>query len=167
MKRLFSTLLLVVMALWGTHALAVSVGQPAPAFERLPLKGGEPISLADYAGQVVYLDFWASWCGPCRQSMPLMNEMYEELAPQGFTVLAVNLDAYLEEALNFLKKHPVTYPVVRDTGGVLPKIYGMNGMPTAYLIDRQGQVRYIHHGFRRSDAPGIRQAVEALLKEAS
>lgn len=164
MKTL-SIVLSLLFSLWGAQVSAASVGQPAPAFERIPLKGGEPIALENYLGQVVYLDFWASWCGPCRLSMPMLNKMYEELSGQGFTVLAVNLDAYIDEALKFLKKHPVTYPVVRDTGGVLPQLYGMNGMPTAYLIDRRGKVRYIHHGFKRGDMPEIRHAVETLLRE--
>ncbi len=153
------------MSAWAGAASAVTVGQVAPDFERMPLKGGQPVNLSDYLGQVIYLDFWASWCGPCRQSMPLMNEMYQDLSGQGFLVLAVNLDAYIDKALKFLKQYPVSYPVVRDIGGVLPEIYGLQGMPTAYLIDRKGIVRYVHHGFRRGDAPDIREAVETLLRE--
>ncbi len=162
----FLKILPVLAIIWSSNAFAVGIGQPAPAFERVPLMGGEPIELKDYLGQVVYLDFWASWCGPCRQAMPLMNSMYQELSGQGFTVLAVNLDAYVDEALRFIKQHPVQYPMVRDTGGVLPELYGLTGMPTAYLIDRNGKVRYIHHGFKRSDVVRIRHAVESLLAES-
>lgn len=164
MLRIFS-IFAFVLSLWAGQVFAVGVGQLAPDFERMPLKGGQAISLKDFNGKVVYLDFWASWCGPCRQSMPLMDKMYEELSEQGFTVLAINLDAYVDEALNFLKRQPVSYPVVRDTGGVLPGIYGLQGMPTAYLIDRSGIVRYVHHGFRPNDIGPLREAVESLLQE--
>lgn len=165
MTRIF-TLLALWFSLAISQAYAVDVGQRAPDFERVPLHGGAPITLADFSGQVVYLDFWASWCGPCRQSMPLLNRLYKDLGPQGFTVLAVNLDAYVDEALGFLIRQPVNYPMVRDTGGVLPALYGLQGMPTAYLIDRAGFVRYIHYGFKRSDAGPIREAVETLLQES-
>lgn len=160
-----SRCLLALACLVSANAFAVNVGERAPDFERMPLKGGQPISLKNYQGKVVYLDFWASWCGPCRDSMPLMNRMYEELSGQGFVVLAVNLDAYVDEALDFIKRQPVSYPIVRDTGGLLPELYGMQGMPTAYLIDRSGRVRYVHHGFRKGDAGPIREAVVTLLKE--
>lgn len=138
----------------------------APAFERVPLHGGAPIALEDYRGKVVMVDFWASWCAPCRKSMPYFNELRAQYRKRGFEILAVNLDGRIDQALRFLKDYPVNYPVVHDSG-VLPELYGLQVMPTSYIIDRQGRVHDIHYGFKNSDKAGIRRAIESALEEKS
>jgi thiol-disulfide isomerase/thioredoxin len=145
----------------------VTVGQAAPAIDLPLLSGDGSASLQALRGKVVYLDFWASWCGPCRVSFPLLEQLREELQGQGFEVLAVNVDEFEADAMQFLKEVPVSYPVVRDAAGVTPQTYGILGMPTGYLIDQSGVVREIHQGFRKSDAAKLRTAISELLGETS
>lgn len=139
-------------------------GQPVPDFTLPALSGDQRHSLSDFSGQVVYLDFWASWCGPCRLSLPALDTLYRELGPRGFTVVAVNVDAYEDEATAFLDSFPVDYPVLRDAGRALPKQFGVRGMPTAYLIDQQGRLVGVHEGFRQGDAEKVRRKVLQLLE---
>jgi thiol-disulfide isomerase/thioredoxin len=164
--RLFLTLVLC-FPLWA-HATPVVVGQLAPAIE-LPLLSvqaqSSSTSLAALRGKVVYLDFWASWCGPCRTSFPLLEQLRQQLGSQGFEVLAVNVDEFEADALQFLTEIPVSYLVVRDGAGTTPQTYGILGMPTAYLIDRDGVVRFVHAGFKTSDAEKLRIEIIKLLGE--
>lgn len=164
MQALIQTLSVIPLLLWCVVATAVMPNEPAPAFERVPLHGGQPISLEAYRGKVVVVDFWASWCGPCRKSMPFLNELRQQHHGKGFEVLAVNLDARVDEALRFLRDYPVDYPVVHDNGR-LPELYGVPGMPTSYYIDRRGIVRFIHIGFDNSDKSDVRKVVLDLLEE--
>jgi len=164
---------LLVSALAG--AGSVSVGDTAPHVE-LPLltaqqmdgefvPAGTPFGLDELNGKVVYLDFWASWCGPCRMSFPRLEQLRQELGSLGFEVLAINVDEFEADALKFLSEIPVTYPSLYDGGGTAPQQYGILGMPTAYLIDRQGQVRLVHQGFRKNDEVQLRAEIIELLGE--
>ena len=103
--------------------------------------------LEKHKGDVIYLDFWASWCGPCRKSFPWMNDMQNKYQQQGFTVISVNLDADYELAQNFLKEHPALFSVIYDPKGLTAKKYKVKGMPTSYLIGRDGQIKKAHTGF--------------------
>ena len=156
---------LVLLLRFGT-AGAVMPNDVAPDFERVPLQGGQPIALSDYKGQVVVVDFWASWCAPCRKSMPHLEKLRQELKPRGFEVLAINVDARVEDALRFLKHVKVSYPVLRDTGS-LPELYGLQVMPTSYIIDRQGVVRFMHIGFDNKPQPEVRAVILQLLGEGN
>ena len=146
---------------------AVQVGETAPPVT-LPLlatdTAGE-LSLQSLRGQVVYLDFWASWCGPCRVSFPQLEALRQELGPQGFEVLAINVDEVESDALRFLEALAVSYPLVRDNTGATPAAYGILGMPTGYLIDRSGTVRLVHQGYRKSDGAKLRKSIIELLEE--
>ena len=141
------------------------MGQVAPAIDLPLLPGAARVSLQALRGKVVYLDFWASWCGPCRVSFPQLEQLRVELGSAGFEVLAINVDEDEADALQFLSEVPVSYLVVRDAQAETPKAYGILGMPTGYLIDRQGVVREIHQGFRKSDGAILRAAVIELLGE--
>ncbi|WP_272991687.1 MULTISPECIES: TlpA family protein disulfide reductase [Spongiibacter] len=154
---------LLLLPVTPVHALAK--GDAVPDFQRPSLGGQSSVALADYAGQVVYLDFWASWCGPCRLSLPALDALYRELGDQGFVVLAVNVDAYQEDADAFLNSHPVSYPTLRDADSTLPKRFAVKGMPTAFLIDRDGRVQHVHEGFRKTDIEPLRRKIMALLEE--
>ena len=146
---------------------AVEAGDGAPDVV-LPLlvdDGSASQSLAALRGKVVYLEFWASWCGPCRVSFPQLEQLRAELGPRGFEVLAVNVDEVEADARRFLQQVPVSYPVVRDASGATPAAYGILGMPTGYLIDRDGLVRLVHQGYRRSDGEALRAQVLELLGE--
>jgi thiol-disulfide isomerase/thioredoxin len=157
--------LLCLVALPATAA--VQVGQVAPPVSLPLLATDNPgmLSLQSLQGKVVYLDFWASWCGPCRVSFPQLEELRQEFGPQGFEVLAVNVDEFEPDALRFLEEVSVTYPVVRDGAGATPATFGILGMPTGYLIDRAGTIRLIHQGYRKSDGAALRIEIMELLGE--
>lgn len=156
--------LCLCLPLW-VQAAGVAVGQVAPVVRLPALSQVGEVTLESLRGKVVYLDFWASWCGPCRVSFPLLEQLREELAPDGFEVLAINVDEVESDARQFLSEIPVSYPVVRDAQGITPQTFGILGMPTGYLIDRQGVVREIHQGFRKSDGVKLRTEIIELLGE--
>lgn len=163
--KLASPLALLLMILWSTSMLALEKGDSAPAIVLPALDSSGSISLNDYLGKVVYLDFWASWCGPCRVSLPLLSEMRDQLMDQGFEVLAVDVDEDPEDGRRFLEKYPVSYPVVSDSTGLYASDYELIGMPSSFLIDRKGKVRAIHAGFKKGDMEKIRAQVLLLLTE--
>jgi peroxiredoxin len=151
----------------GAGARAVEAGQKAPQFTLPSLDGGPQLSLAAYRGKVVYLDFWASWCPPCLTSLPLLDALRQEFPADDFQVLAVNLDDDPAKARRFLAKRPVGYPSATDPAGALPERFGLETMPTSYLIDRDGVVRHVHPGFRKSDIDGLRAKIRALVEKGS
>jgi len=144
-------------------AASVESGEPAPQFNAPALEGGGTVSLSEHRGKVVYLDFWASWCPPCRTAMPVLEGLRREFAGDAFQVVAVNLDRDKDDALEALEKTPVGYPSASDPDGRLPEQFGVGTMPTGYLIDRSGVVRYVHEGFRRGDGDRLREEIRALL----
>jgi thiol-disulfide isomerase/thioredoxin len=157
--------LAAAIGLTAGTAHAVEVGERAPDF-RLPQLGKETqVGLADARGKVVFVDFWASWCSPCREAMPQYEKLYASLAHDAFTILAVNVDETRGDAEKFLAAHPVDYTVVLDPAGDVPKAYGLIGMPTSYLIDRNGVVRWRGQGFKSADVTVLRQQIEQLVKE--
>lgn len=140
-------------------------GQPAPQCQLPAMQGNPPISWQELEGKVVYLDFWASWCVPCRQSFPFMSQMQRELKDQGLEVIAVNLDENLQDAEDFLARNPAQFSVVVDVNQQCAQQYAVKAMPSSYLIDRNGIVRKVHLGFRSGEALEFRKAVEQVLME--
>ena len=138
----------------------------APEFT-LPIiaNGSGQLNLADLRGNVVYLDFWASWCGPCRLSLPALDGIYQTLKADGLVVAAVSVDVVEEDSLDFLERYQVSYPVAIDTEGEVPRAFSVNGMPSGYLIDREGRVRAVHVGFKRGDELALADEIRALLAE--
>ena len=159
---LITTFLLFITLFIGL-AHAEIINQIAPDFE-LP---GKPtaVRLSDNKGKVVYLDFWASWCGPCKQSFPWMNAMQEKYKNKGFEIIAVNLDANNEDAQKFLISTLAKFTVAFDSKGQTPLQYGVKGMPTSYLIDRDGKIVMQHMGFNASDREKLEQKIQNLLVE--
>ncbi|MEJ2046118.1 MAG: TlpA disulfide reductase family protein [Reinekea sp.] len=125
----------------------------------------ESFNVSDYKGQVVYLDFWASWCGPCRASFPWMNTIQKRYQSQGLQVIAVNLDQESELAADFLKQFPASFTIFYDPEGVLAQQYKVTSMPHSFLIDRSGQLVSSHKGFRQSKKAEYEQEIQALLAE--
>jgi thiol-disulfide isomerase/thioredoxin len=158
-------LAVILLSFSLTSLAAVKAGQMAPNFKLPGMKTGNLTSLKYYRGKVVYLDFWASWCGPCRQSLPMLNELRKELRSSGFEVVAVNLDEDVADAKAFLKQFPVSYPILLDPKGKVPQKYELPGMPTSFLIDRRGKVQDVHIGFKKQDIKKIRKQVISLLKK--
>jgi len=122
------------------------------------------IKLSEYKGQVIYLDFWASWCIPCRKSFPWMNDMQKRYGDKGFKVIAVNLDQEHKEAKAFLDKIPAHFTVAYDPEGISAKAYKVKGMPSSYLIDRTGKITSSHVGFREKENQAMEQKIKQLLK---
>ena len=152
-----------LLALCGA-AGAVEPGQPAPAFT-LPGSDGQ-VGLGALQGQVVLLDFWASWCGPCKLSFPWMNEMQAKYGPRGLRVVAVNLDRQRAAADSFLRQAPARFTLAFDAAGELPKLYAVKAMPTSVLIGADGRVIQQHAGFRDDDRPALEAAIVAALGPA-
>ena len=149
-----------------SESLDVKNTVSAPSFSLPAIANAEDtLTLDQLKGSVTYLDFWASWCGPCRLSLPALDEIYQELAPKGLKVMAISVDVVEEDAWDFLARYPVTYPVAIDTEGSIPKAYAVNGMPSGYLIDREGRVRAVHVGFKRGDEDALRAEILQLLEE--
>ena len=163
--KMRTLVLLGFLGLLGTLPVqAVEEGEQAPAFTLPDIHEGRPdISLADLRGKTVYVDFWASWCAPCLRSMPLINELYAKYRERGFEVVAINVDDPVEDGREFLLDTPLDYLIAADTDNKVLEAFGVTGMPTSFLVDRDGVVRMVHMGFRDGDIAGIEAAIGALL----
>jgi peroxiredoxin len=146
------------------NAFAQDVGQPAPAFD-VPGTTAN-VRLADMKGKVVYVDFWASWCAPCKQSFPWMNDMQAKYGPRGLQVVGVTVDRKREDAEKFLAATPAKFAVAYDTGGTVASAYKPKGMPTSFLIGADGVIRAVHVGFKDSDRAELEKQIEAALAAA-
>ena len=154
--HLFVFLAALLLAL-GASAKEVS-GQ-APDFT-LKSRSGENIKLSELRGEVVMINFWASWCGPCRQEMPLLDALYQRYQPMGFTILGVSVDEDVADAKRLLKEIPVTFPVLFDTDNKVADLYELVAMPSTVLVDRDGNMRFVHLGY----LPGYERDYEAQIK---
>jgi cytochrome c biogenesis protein CcmG/thiol:disulfide interchange protein DsbE len=152
-------------ALFVGAVSAQEVGKPAPVFD-LPGNAAQSVRLADMKGRVVYVDFWASWCAPCKQSFPWMNDMQAKYGPKGLTIVGINVDKKREDAEKFLAGTPAKFSVAYDTAGKVATAYQPKGMPTSYLIDANGVVRAVHVGFRDSDRDKLEAELVAALAAA-
>jgi len=143
-----------------------NVAIPSPSWS-LPAIANADDSLGREAllGKVVYLDFWASWCGPCRISLPALNELRSQFSPDDVRFVAISIDVVAEDALDFLKRYPVDYPVLLDSGGNVAREFAVNGMPAGFYIDREGNVRGVHVGFSRGEEQVVAAELHRLLAE--
>ncbi len=162
MKLRFQHLLLTpFLIVFISIAGQVSAAETAPNFK---IKTGtENSQLTDFRGKVVYVDFWASWCAPCRKSFPWLNEMQEKYKDKGLTIIGINLDNERQLADSFLKNNPANFRIVYDPKGELASKYKLVGMPSAYLVDKQGKIQHNHVGFRPSKKQSYEDAILHLL----
>lgn len=162
-------LLAVLLALVQTNAFSAASGEgrAAPDFtaSRLGRTPGKPVALKDLRGKVVYLDFWASWCPPCRASFPVLDKLYGQHKEQGLEVVGVNKDQEPAEAAKFLAEYPVSFPLLADLDDKLATHYQVKAMPSAYIIDRKGIIRFVHLGFNRDTQAKIEAEIAQLLEE--
>ena len=162
--KLFGFFSLGIIMSFSFNAQAQSVAGEAPDFT-LKSDQGKNVRLQDLRGEVILLNFWASWCGPCRQEMPLMNDIYEEYKDLGFTILAVNVDEDSADADRFLKAVPVDFPVLYDSDSKISEMYQVDAMPTTVLIDRDGNKRFHHRGYKAGYEDEYSKQVKALVRE--
>lgn len=163
-RRVLVGLVCGALIFGATTGWALKPGDRAPAFSAPLLDGKGNLSLGQYRGKVVYLDFWASWCAPCLTSIPLLEELRSEFPGDDFQVLAVNVDEDPDKARRFLSRVSVQYPSATDPAGRIPEIFGIETMPTSFIIDRQGVVRHVQKGFRESELDSIRSRIRELVE---
>ncbi len=154
-----------IVVLLGCSEPTVDCGEPrlAPDIDLPLLTSGEVRSLSALRGKVVYVDFWGSWCLPCRESLPFLNEIRNSLSRDDFEVLAINLDELAEDATRFLANYPVDYPVLADPHHTTVRAYGVEVLPSSFLIDRQGRICTSHVGFKSAQKDTIEEGIQALL----
>jgi peroxiredoxin len=163
MSRAVSVGLASIVSL-TVSAASIAPGAPAPAFQ-LHSSGSTELSLSDLKGQVVLINFWASWCGPCRQEMPVLEQLYKKYKAAGFTLLGVNVEPKSADAQDFLKATPVSFPILFDTDSKVSKLYEVAGMPSTVILDRTGKVRYIHHGYKPGEESEYLDQIRTLVRE--
>lgn len=164
MKKVSCLLLLLFLLPLTASVMATQlIDRPAPVCNLTALDGVPVDSLQALKGEVVYVDFWASWCPPCIQSFPFLTGLQQEYGERGLRVVGVNLDEKVADAEKFLSDYPAGFSIVADRSKQCAKDFDVIAMPSSYLIDREGMVRYIHRGFRPGETKALRQIVEQLL----
>jgi peroxiredoxin len=159
--------ILLLLSLCGasiTPTLAADAYQQAADFT-LPARDGGQLQLSDLQGQVVMINFWATWCGPCRQEMPLLEQIQAKYEPLGFTVLGVNVEPDSAAAIEWLRNTPVTFPVLFDVRNEVAEEFGVQGMPSTVFVDRDGRVRHVHAGYKPGDEAKYADVIRSLVRE--
>ena len=166
MMKIKNCLLGVTLSVIAPTTLAASglTGSPAPDFA-LKSSTGENLRLSEYRGDVVMINFWATWCGPCRQEMPLLDELYTRYERVGFSLLGVNIDDDSQRAMDMISDLGVTFPVLFDDRKEVSKLYQVDAMPVTVLVDREGSVRYVHHGYKPGYEQQYLDEIRSLLRE--
>lgn len=151
----------------GAAALSPAhAAEPAPAPDFvLPAMDGSELRLSELKGQVVMINFWATWCGPCRQEMPLLQQLQVKYEPLGFTLVGINVEPESAGARTWLEKVPVTFPILFDRQNQVAERFGVQGMPSSVFVDRSGKVRYVHRGYQPGDESKYADLVRSLVKE--
>jgi len=162
--RRFSLVLCVLLLSSFAQAKDVTLSGKAQDFT-LPSNQGKPLKLSDFRGDVVMLNFWASWCGPCRQEMPILDDLQKRFKKIGFTVLGVNIDEDVSDAKGLLKEISVSFPVVFDSKSKISEIYQLDSMPTTVMIDRKGNKRFLHRGYKPGFEVDYEKQIRLLLRE--
>ena len=156
-----------ITALVLIAATTVTAGIKQSAAPDFTLKSveGENLKLSEYRGEVVLINFWASWCGPCRQEMPVLSELHNKYKALGFTVLGVNVEEDSSKARKLLQELPVSFPVLLDNESIVSRQYDVIAMPSTVLVDRDGNMRYLHKGYKPGLEAVYQQQVRDLIRE--
>lgn len=142
---------------------ALDVGTAPPEIGLTALDGSR-VTLAGLRGKVVVVDFWASWCAPCKQEMPVLESLYKRFKAQGLVIVGVSVDSDRAKAQSFVREVRVTFPIVHDADHAVADRYHPPKMPTSYVIDKAGKVRFVHAGYRAEDARKLEQEITSLLR---
>ena len=161
--RFFLLLSVIALFYMGT-TFAKEVSGPAPGFT-LPDSQGNPVNLKDFRGEVVMINFWASWCIPCRHEMPFLEKLYQRYKDLGFTIIGINVEEDTQMAHTMLKKIPVSFPILFDQQNNVSKLYQVSGMPTTILVDKKGNKRFEHKGYLPGVEETYKKQVKALIRE--
>jgi peroxiredoxin len=162
-KNLTLGLLITVFAATSLASSGLE-GQVAPDFA-LKSSTGQNLRLSEYRGNVVMINFWATWCGPCRQEMPLLDELYTRYERVGFSLLGVNIDDDSRRAMQMIEDLGVSFPVLFDARKEVSELYEVEAMPVTVLVDREGNIRYVHHGYKPGYEDKYLDQVRSLLRE--
>ena len=158
-------LLPLILMLGLTLTGATQAAQPpAPDFTLKSQKDGN-LKLSEFRGKVILINFWASWCGPCRQEMPVLDELYRHYRSLDFTILGVNVEQNSDDAKALLKDVPVSFPILFDTENKISKLYDIKGMPSTVLVDRDGNIRYVHMGYQPGVEAEYQTQIRTLIRE--
>ncbi len=159
MNRLFLTLAASVLSL---NLYAAPASGPAPDFTA-KTTAGQNVKLSELKGKVVLVNFWASWCGPCRQEMPILDALATANKDAGLVVLGVNQDEEASERDAFLKESPVTFPILDDSKHTIAQAFKSSTQPSSFFIDRTGKIVHVHEGFKAGDDAAYAKTVKELL----
>jgi len=162
MRRLLASL--IANAAMLLPVFAADASGPAPDFT-LQSRSGEQVSLSDLRGNVVMINFWATWCGPCRQEMPHLEALHQRYSGLGFTILGINVEEDSSLSGKFLAETPVTFPVLFDPANGVSELYDVVAMPSTVIVDRKGNMRFIHHGYKPGFENEYQSQIRALLRE--
>ena len=164
--KLKNSIIALVFSIFAASSLASSdmEGHAAPDFA-LKSSTGENLRLSEYRGDVVMINFWATWCGPCRQEMPLLDELYTRYERVGFNLLGVNIDDDSSRAMDMIDELGVNFPVLFDARKEVSKLYEVEAMPVTVIVDREGTVRYVHHGYKPGYEDMYLDQIRSLLRE--
>jgi peroxiredoxin len=163
-RRIGTLAIVVAITSIAATALALGAGARAPEIGLRDLSGHQ-VTMSGLRGKVVLVDFWASWCEPCAAEMPVLERLHQQYQSQGFTVIGVSQDREVANVRQFLGRHNVSFPIVHDASHQVAGRFSPPRMPSSYLIDRNGVVRYGHQGYRASDAQALEGEIRRLLAQ--
>ena len=155
---------LAALPAFSSSVDTLRAGAPAPAFQ-LGSNGGKQVSLDSLKGKIVLVNFWASWCGPCRKEMPVLEQLNRQYHNKGVSLLGVNVEPDSSAATDWLKATPVSFPILFDVDSKVSKLYQVEGMPNTVILDRKGNVRYIHRGYQPGAENEYLDQIRALIRE--
>jgi DsbE subfamily thiol:disulfide oxidoreductase len=161
---ILATLLLAATSQAASTPAPLSPGAAAPEFE-LPALDGKALGTTALRGRIVLVNFWASWCGPCRTEMPILNQLAKQYGSRGVTVVGINVEPERGAALNWLKTTPVNFPVLFDADSKVSSAYRVSGMPNTVVLDRKGVIRYVHRGYAPGAENEYMDQIRALIRE--